>query len=452
MSTLSKNTAFQVELSTRQIIKMAAPISFAILIPQINFVTNNIFLGHYSKQALAVAGITGVYYLIFSAIGYGLNNGLQALIARRAGENRPEEIGKLFSQALFIGLSISLLGIFLTYTVTPRLFGYFITDPQRLQQAISFSYIRIWGLPFLYVYQMRNALLVGTNQSRYLVGGALAEAVTNILLDYLLIFGHAGFPHMGLNGAAVASIIAEITGLLVVYLVIWKKGISRQLHLFKNFKWDGYNARLIFSMSAPLVFQHGISLVSWEYFFLLIDGHGEIALAVSNTMRNILGLSGIVTWAFGSATNAMVSNIIGQGRQDQVWLLIRKMIKLSFGSAVVIAILLNLFPDWLFTIYGQSGEFIEQAVPCVRVLSIAIVIMSFSVVFLNSVTGSGNTRVSLLIELFAIVLYCLYIYYTLDKFNLSITYGWMSEWLYWICLLVPSLLYMRSGKWKNKII
>ena len=452
MSTLSKNTAFQVELSTRQIIKMAAPISFAILIPQINFVTNNIFLGHYSKQALAVAGITGVYYLIFSAIGYGLNNGLQALIARRAGENRPEEIGKLFSQALFIGLSISLLGILLTYTVTPRLFGYFITDPQRLQQAISFSYIRIWGLPFLYVYQMRNALLVGTNQSRYLVGGALAEAVTNILLDYLLIFGHFGFPHMGLNGAAVASIIAEITGLLVVYLVIWKKGISRQLHLFKNFKWDGYNARLIFSMSAPLVFQHGISLVSWEYFFLLIDGHGEIALAVSNTMRNILGLSGIVTWAFGSATNAMVSNIIGQGKQDQVWLLIRKMIKLSFGSAVVIAILLNLFPDWLFTIYGQSGEFIEQAVPCVRVLSIAIVIMSFSVVFLNSVTGSGNTRVSLLIELFAIVLYCLYIYYTLDKFNLSITYGWMSEWLYWICLLVPSLLYMRSGKWKNKII
>jgi len=452
MSALSKNTAFQVELSTRQIIKMALPISFAILIPQINFVTNNIFLGHYSKQALAVAGLTGVYYLIFSAIGYGLNNGLQALIARRAGENRPEEIGKLFSQAVFIGLSISLLGIVLTFTVTPHLFGYFITDKERLQQAISFCQIRIWGLPFLYVYQMRNALLVGTNQSRYLVGGALAEAATNILLDYLLIFGHGGFPQMGLNGAAVSSIIAEITGLLVVYLVIWQKGISQQLHLFKNFRWDGYNARLIFSMSAPLVFQHGISLVSWEYFFLLIDAHGEIALAISNTMRNILGLAGIVTWAFGSTTNAMVSNIIGQGKQDRVWLLIGKMIRLSFGSAVVIAILLNLFPAWLLSIYGQSGEFVTQAIPCLRVLSGAIVIMSISVVFLNSVTGSGNSRVSMLIEIFAIVLYCLYIYLTLDKFFLSITYGWMSEWLYWICLFVPSFYYMRSGKWKDKVI
>lgn len=452
MSTLSKNTGFQVELSTRQIIKMAAPISLAILIPQLNFVTNNIFLGHYSKQALAVAGVTGVYYLIFSAIGYGLNNGLQALIARRAGENRPEEIGKLFSQAVFIGISISLLGILITYTVTPQLFGYFIKDPERLQQAISFCRIRIWGLPFLFVYQMRNALLVGTNQSRYLVGGALAEAATNVLLDYLLIFGHGGFPEMGLNGAAVASIIAEIVGLLVVYLVILQKGIGKQLYLFQHFKWDGYNARLIFSMSAPLVFQHGISIISWEYFFLLIDAHGEIALAVSNTMRNILGLAGIVTWAFGSTTNAMVSNIIGQGKQDRVWLLIRKMLRLSFGSTVIIAILINLFPEWLFSVYGQSGEFVAQAVPVVRVLSIALVMMSFSVVFLNSVTGSGNSRVSLMIEIFAIVFYCLYIYLTLDKFFLSITYGWMSEWLYWACLLIPSLLYMRSGKWKNKII
>ena len=69
--------------------------------------------------------------------------------------------------------------------------------------------IRITGLPFLYVYQMRNALLVGTNNSRYLVLGTLAETVSNILFDYLLIFGNLGFPEMGLKGAALASVIAE---------------------------------------------------------------------------------------------------------------------------------------------------------------------------------------------------------------------------------------------------
>ena len=87
---------------------MALPISLAIFIPQLNFVINNIYLGHFDKDpsALAIAGITGVYYLIFAAIGYGLNNGLQTLIARRAGENKSKEIGKLFSQgAEGIGVS-----------------------------------------------------------------------------------------------------------------------------------------------------------------------------------------------------------------------------------------------------------------------------------------------------------------------------------------------------------
>jgi Na+-driven multidrug efflux pump len=158
-------------------------------------------------------------------------------------------------------------------------------------------------------------------------------------------------------------------------------------------------------MSAPLVFQHGISIMSWEYFFLLIDAHGEIALGVSNTMRNMLGLSGIIIWALGSTTNAMISNIIGQGKQDKVGELIGKMIRLSFGCAVVIALLMNLFPQWLFSIYGQSGQFVAQAIPVVRVLSIAIVMMSISVVFINCVTGSGNSRVSLLIEIFDIVFY-----------------------------------------------
>jgi len=71
----------QVGISNRQIIKIALPISLAILVPQINFITNNIFLGNYSQHALAVASITGVYYLIFAMIGYGLNSGLQTLIS-----------------------------------------------------------------------------------------------------------------------------------------------------------------------------------------------------------------------------------------------------------------------------------------------------------------------------------------------------------------------------------
>jgi Na+-driven multidrug efflux pump len=157
----------------RQILGMALPISLALLVPQINFITNNIFLGRLGEQELASAGITGVYYLIFAVIGNGLNNGLQALIARRAGQNLHHEIGRLFFHGVWIALGISAIGIFLTYTLAPPVLRVAIENQEIASAVIEFLLIRIWGLPFLYLYVMRNALLVGTNQTRFLVWGHL---------------------------------------------------------------------------------------------------------------------------------------------------------------------------------------------------------------------------------------------------------------------------------------
>jgi putative MATE family efflux protein len=403
-------------------------------------------------MALAVAGITGVYYLIFAAIGYGLNNGLQTLIARRAGENRPEDIGKLFSQGVWLGLALAAVGIATTYLLTPYIFSLILRDPIVLEKALDFLQIRIWGLVFLYVYQLRNALLVGTNQSRYLVAGTLAETLSNVLLDYLFIFGVAGFPELGFEGAAYASVLSEFIGMFVIYAVIRRKGIAKRFQLFSDLSFNAENNKLILSVSAPLMFQHAISIISWQYFFLLIEHHGAMAMKVSNIMRNIFGLFGCFSWAFAATTNAMVSNLIGQGKQDEVIPLIKKIIQLSAGSILIIAILLNLFPEPFIALFGQDQAFTQASLPVLRVVTLALLMMSFSTIMLNTVTASGNTRITFYIEAMAILFYCAYIYVVCEYFFLPITYGWMSEWLYWICLFTPSFLYVRSGRWKNKKI
>src|SRR5438105_6680806 len=116
---ITPSSDLQVKISNRQIFKIAWPVSFAIFVPQINFVTNNIFLGRLSEESLAAAGITGVTYLIFAVIGIGLNNGLQVLISRRAGENRVHEIGKLFAQGIRISLVIATVGVLIIYFAAP---------------------------------------------------------------------------------------------------------------------------------------------------------------------------------------------------------------------------------------------------------------------------------------------------------------------------------------------
>lgn len=431
---------------------MALPISLAMLVPQINFITNNIFLGALGEQELASAGITGVYYLIFAVIGNGLNNGLQALIARRAGQNLPKEIGRLFFNGVWVALSIAALGIGATYLLAPTVLRMFIHDPLIANQVIDFLLIRIWGLPFLYLYIMRNALLVGTNQTRFLVWGTLAEAIVNIVLDYGMIFGHYGLPAIGFNGAAYASIIAEASGLFVIYAVIHFKGINKSFSLFEQTKIDISIIKLILTMSAPLILQFAISIMSWEYFYILVEHHGPRALAISNTMRNIFGLFGIFCWAFASTTNTMVSNLIGQGKNEEVMPLIKRVVKLSLGISLFIFLILNLVPEFFLSFYSQGDGFVAEAIPIVRIVSVALLMMSVGTIWLNAVTGTGNTRVNLLIEFITILIYCVYVFFVLERWNLSLAWGWGSEWVYWISMFSMAFFYMRSGKWRDKVI
>jgi MATE family multidrug resistance protein len=444
--------SLRVEISDRQIMRMTLPISLAVLVPQINFITNTIFLGHLSEEALAVAGITGVYYLIFAVVGNGLNNGLQALIARRAGEGRIEEIGRLFTQALLITLGLAVIGIGLTEFITPHLLGLALHSERMREEAMGFLRIRIWGLPFLYVYLMRNALLVGTNKSKFLVFGTLAEVVVNMSLDYGLIFGHFGLPALGFNGAAYASIAAEAAGMTVIFAVIHVRGIGRELHLFSQWKFSPAHFRLILVQSIPLILQYSFSVLCWLFFYVLIEHHGQLDLAISNTMRNIGGIFGVFLLALGSATVAMVSNIIGQGREDQVMRLIWKITRMSFLFAILLAVLLNFFPAAFLSIYGQEAAFTERAIPVLRVISVALVLMSVGRIWLNGVVGTGSSKVSLLIELITLLFYGFYSYYVLERWQLSIVWGWVSEILFWTLIFVFSYGYMRTGRWKGKVI
>jgi hypothetical protein len=78
--------------------------------------------------------------------------------------------------------------------------------------------------------------------------------------------------------------------------------------------------------------------------------------------------------------------------------------------------------------------------------------MSFATVWLNAVTGTGNTIINLAIEFIAIALYSIYAYVVLEKLQMAITWGWAAEWIYWSTMFLLSYLYIKSGRWKKKII
>jgi Na+-driven multidrug efflux pump len=277
-------------------------------------------------------------------------------------------------------------------------------------------------------------------------------ALLNIFLDYTLIRGRLGFPALGFDGAAYASVISEAAGLSVVLGIIFYKKLDHRFSLFHFTRFNKQLSRVIFHQSSPLVLQWLLSIIAWMVFYIFIEHHGKRPLAISNAMRTIFGVVGIFAWAFASTSNAMVSNIIGQGKKDKVILLINKIMKLSFIFTVSLCVVINIFPDIFLGIYTKDPGFILDAIPVLRTVTAGVACMSIATVWLNAVTGTANTRINLAIEVVAIALYTLYVYLVLKVWDLGLVWAWASELLYWGILFLLSFLYIRSGKWKKKVI
>ena len=440
------NTNLQVSVTNRQILQIALPISASLIIPNVNFITNNIFLGGLGITALGNAGITGVYYLVLMVGGNGLGNALQAIISRKGGEGKPEDIHKVFAQGIRIVLWFALGGMLFTWFVAPVCLKPFIR-PEDFQQEMDFLRIRVWGLPFLFMFQAGNAFLVGTLNSRFLLVGTIGQALINIFFDYTLIYGAFSFPHLGFNGAAFASVIAEISGMVIVYIVIFRMGLKREFNLFKSFRYDKIYSKAVLRISAPLVLQFVLSTVTWLVFFILLEQYGERAKAISNAMRTIFALVGVMIWAFASTSNTMVSNLIGQGLENQVVKAINKIAWFSIGTTVVILIILNLYPGHFLGLFGQNELFVKAAIPVLRVVSLGMIIMSIASIWLNAVTGTGKTKMNLVIEAAAIIVYLVYTFILVKQLNLSLAVVWSNEMIYWLLIFLVSFWFITKGNW-----
>jgi len=442
----------QFEVSNRQIIKIAAPICLALIIPQINHMTNTAFLGRLGEFSLAANGIAGIYYLVMYMVAYGLNNGLQVLIARRAGQQNIAGIGQLFSNGIQLGLVSSFLVIAGTLALAPWFFSKSLHNQQIYEAALSFIRVRIWGLPFLMMLSMANAFYIGSGNSKVLAVTSLFQEMVNIGGDYILIFGKLGLPSLGLNGAAYASLIAEATGMVAAYTILFGGGYHKRFMLFNFMKPSLTVMRNILSISAPLIVQFLFSIGSWFIFFIFIEHLGERPLAISNMLRSIFGFFGVFTWALAATCNTMVSNVIGQGKSALVFKAIRKIVTISILCAAFVCAMVNLFPQTILQIYTTDMDLIREAIPSVRIVTLSTLLMAISGVVLSAVTGTGNTRINLGIELAAVIGYLLYCTIVVEHWRSPLHVAWLADFFYWTIIFVLSVWYLKSGRWKSKTI
>ena len=438
--------------SYRNIWKVAYPILISLVMEQMIGLTDTAFLGRVGEIELGASAIAIVYYMVLFMIGFGFSIGAQIIIGRRNGEGRFKDTGKVFWNGLYFVLGLSGVIILLSELFTPWMMKFMVSSTAIYDAALSYVRWRLPGMVFAFCTAMFRAFYVGTTQTNTLTLNSIAMVASNVFFNWILIFGKFGIPALGITGAAIGSSLAELVS-LIFFVIYTRIGCDRKKYgLDKAARFEKDELKDMMPVCTWTMIQHTISISTWLIFFLYIEHLGERSLAISNITRSVSGLLWVVLQAFSSTCSTLVSNIIGEGHQDKVQSLIKRILKLSYGIVSAMIILFCLFPECIVRIYTDIPDLISASVPAMIVMCSSYFLAVGGQVFFLAVSGTGSTKTAFRLELIALAVYMIYCTVIIGIMKLDVAICWTAEHVYSGVLLICSWWYIRSGRWKNRKI
>ena len=438
--------------SYRNIWKVAYPILISLVMEQMIGLTDTAFLGRVGEIELGASAIAIVYYMVLFMIGFGFSIGAQIIIGRRNGEGRFKDTGKVFWNGLYFVLGLSGVIILLSELFTPWMMKFMVSSTVIYDAALSYVRWRLPGMVFAFCTAMFRAFYVGTTQTKTLTLNSIAMVASNVFFNWILIFGKFGIPALGITGAAIGSSLAELVS-LIFFVIYTRIGCDRKKYgLDKAARFEKDELKDMMPVCTWTMIQHTISISTWFIFFLYIEHLGERSLAISNITRSVSGLLWVVLQAFSSTCSTLVSNIIGEGHQDKVQSLIKRILKLSYGIVSAMIILFCLFPEAIVRIYTDIPDLISASVPAMIVMCSSYFLAVGGQVFFLAVSGTGSTKTAFRLELIALAVYMIYCTVIIGIMKLDVAICWTAEHVYSGVLLICSWWYIRSGRWKNRKI
>lgn len=438
--------------SYKQIWLIAYPILISLLMEHMINVTDTAFLGHVGEVELGASALAGVLYMAIYMLGFGFSIGVQILIARRNGEQKYDEIGGIFMQGAFFLLALATVMFFLCDYITAHILGRLISSDQVYAAVASYLEWRRYGLFFSFIAILFRAFYIGITETRTLTLNSVVMVLSNVVFNYILIFGKFGFPALGIAGAAIGSSLAELVSLLFYIVYTWLKVDKKKYALFQRFAFRLSEFKRIWSISCWTMLQSILFPSQWFLFFIAIEHLGERSLAIANIMRSINTCFFMVIFAFADTASSMVSNLLGSGKdKSESRLACRRAIKLTYLIGIPFLLLSALFPSVLLQIYTNNEELVQAALPTTYVMLMGYFFSAPGLVLFNAVSGTGNTNQSMRIMLITIAVYVVYVVVIVMYFKVDVAVAWTSEYIYGGMLLLLSYFYLKNRDWNKRI-
>lgn len=359
--------------------------------------TDRVFLTWHSKDALAAALPAGLLSFAVACFPLGLVSYVNTFVAQYHGAGRPQRIGLVVWQSLWLTLIVS-PAILATNWIAPTLFAAAGHGEDILALEVVYYQAINFGAPAIVLSAALSSFFTGRGKTKVVMVVDLASAALNIALDYAWIFGAWGFPAWGIEGAAWATVVALWAKTAVYFALFLRPAAQRQFDTWRGCRWDRVLMHRLLAFGAPSGFQLLVEIAGFTVLLFLLGQLGTLELAATSLAANINGLAFMPVYGAGIAASTLVGQHLGENRPD----LAARATWTSFTVAAVYMAIFSaiyvLLPEQLLWLHEQTGDradFVELrdvTVVLLRFVAAYCLFDAMYTVFGGAIKGAGDTR------------------------------------------------------------
>src|SRR3990172_4133600 len=376
--------------------------------------------------------------------------GTQSLVARRFGEGDWEACGGLLDStlafALFFGILFSVVG----YALSPKIFSYLSQDSTVVHYGIDYLKYSFLSIFFFLVIASFRGFFDGLGQTHLFMKVAIVMNISNIIFDYVLIFGKFGFPRLEVKGAAIASLISSFIGAAYFFGISFSNRFVRRFRYLSRYQFNLAILNSIMRLAFPAMIRVFFIMAGLTTFLWIVGRIGNVELAASNILMTLSSFTFLAGYGFAVAAATMVSQNLGKGNAEIAESYGWEAVKLGLLCMGFLGALFILFPGIILEIFTDQKTIIETGRNVLILFGVIQFFDAVNLILSHALQGAGYTKWVMQVEglvVWLLFLPATYIFSLVCGFGL---YGaWVSMFIYSLTIGVTMLLKFKAGKWKE---
>lgn len=436
----------------RAVTLLAIPMVLELSMQSVFSVVDVFFVARLGPDSVATVGLAESVLTLIFAVATGLAMGTAAIVARRIGEKKKEEVGIVAVQGIYLALIVSIPGMLVGLLFSREILELMGATSGVLRVGVGYSFVMLTGNITIILLFVLNAVFRGAGEPVLAMRVLWLSNIVNILLDPILIFGLGPFPELGVTGAAMATNIGRGIGILYQFWLLFRA--QNRISLSARMLEPRVNVlRNLIRVSTGGILQFLIATASWLALVRLIAHFGSAALAGYTIAIRIIVFAILPSWGMSNAAATLVGQNLGASQPERaersVWLT-------GLANTVFMVFVTFAFVVWarpIVMLFTSDAEVLPFAVDCLRYVSYGYVFYAYGMVMVQAFNGAGDTYTPTVIN------FCCYWLFQIPLAGLlALWVGFGAQGVFLAitiaesALAVVAVLVFCRGKWKLQTV